>query len=79
MAQLGGIIALQAPVSDGQGTFFFGGVDGVKWRKPVTPGDVLVMEVKSYKHLYIGRTLQACMQQAADLRISNRAVLIINA
>eukprot|EP00611_Tribonema_gayanum_P025619 TRINITY_DN587_c0_g1_i1.p1 TRINITY_DN587_c0_g1~~TRINITY_DN587_c0_g1_i1.p1 ORF type:complete len:194 (+),score=58.95 TRINITY_DN587_c0_g1_i1:68-649(+) len=45
MAQLGGIIALQAPISDGKGTFFFGGVDGVKWRKPVVPGDVLVMEV----------------------------------
>ncbi len=45
MAQLCGIIALQHPISDGRGTFFFGGVNGVKWKKPVTPGDVLVMEV----------------------------------
>jgi 3-hydroxymyristoyl/3-hydroxydecanoyl-(acyl carrier protein) dehydratase len=54
MAQLGGIIALQAPVSDGKGTFFFGGVDGVKWRKPVVPGDVLVMEVSLFAY-YIAR------------------------
>ncbi|CAM9113184.1 unnamed protein product [Chrysoparadoxa australica] len=46
MAQLGGMIALQAPVSDGQGVFFFAGVDGVKWKKPVVPGDVLVMEMQ---------------------------------
>jgi hypothetical protein len=25
--------------------FFFAGVDGVKWKKPVIPGDTLVMEV----------------------------------
>ncbi len=47
MAQLCGIIALQQPISDGRGTFFFGGVNGVKWKKPVTPGDVLVMEVSN--------------------------------
>lgn len=29
MAQLGGLICLQEPCSDGKGTFFFGGVDGV--------------------------------------------------
>lgn len=29
MAQLGGLICLQEPCSDGQGTFFFAGVDGV--------------------------------------------------
>ncbi|CAM9098065.1 unnamed protein product [Discosporangium mesarthrocarpum] len=46
MAQLGGLICLQEPCSDGQGIFFFGGVDGVKWRKPVVPGDVLVMEME---------------------------------
>ncbi len=26
--------------------FFFGGIDNVKWRKPVVPGDVLVMEMR---------------------------------
>lgn len=49
MAQLGGLICLQEPCSDGKGTFFFAGVDGVKWRKPVVPGDVLVMEMELLK------------------------------
>ena len=26
--------------------FFFGGIDNVKWRKPLVPGDVLVMEMR---------------------------------
>ncbi|PFH31938.1 beta-hydroxyacyl-acyl carrier protein dehydratase (FABZ) [Besnoitia besnoiti] len=46
LAQLAGIVALQPPISDGQGNFFFAGVDGVKWKKPVVPGDTLVMEVE---------------------------------
>eukprot|EP00920_Eleutheroschizon_duboscqi_P027530 GHVT01067491.1.p3 GENE.GHVT01067491.1~~GHVT01067491.1.p3 ORF type:complete len:246 (+),score=19.95 GHVT01067491.1:9511-10248(+) len=46
LAQLCGIIALQKPVSNGQGNFFFAGVDGVKWKKPVVPGDTLVMEAE---------------------------------
>jgi len=29
--------------------FFFAAVDGVKWKKPVVPGDVLVMEVEIIK------------------------------
>ena len=29
--------------------FFFGGAEGVKWKKPVVPGDVLVMEVEVLK------------------------------
>jgi 3-hydroxyacyl-[acyl-carrier-protein] dehydratase len=29
--------------------FFFAGVDGVKWKKPVVPGDTLVMEVEIKK------------------------------
>ena len=27
------------------GEFFFGGVEGLRWRKPVVPGDVLMMKV----------------------------------
>ncbi|KEP60911.1 UNVERIFIED_CONTAM: beta-hydroxyacyl-acyl carrier protein dehydratase (FABZ) [Hammondia hammondi] len=46
LAQLAGIVALQPPISNGQGNFFFAGVDGVKWKKPVVPGDTLVMEVE---------------------------------
>jgi 3-hydroxyacyl-[acyl-carrier-protein] dehydratase len=46
MAQVGGIIALQQPVTDGKGDFFFAGVNKVKWRKPVVPGDTLVMQME---------------------------------
>jgi 3-hydroxyacyl-[acyl-carrier-protein] dehydratase len=50
MAQLGGIIALSPPVSepneDGtQKIFFFTGVSGVRFKSPVTPGDMLSMEM----------------------------------
>jgi 3-hydroxyacyl-[acyl-carrier-protein] dehydratase len=50
MAQVGGLIALQAPISEaggGKGDFFFAGVDNVKWRRPVVPGDTLTMEVRA--------------------------------
>eukprot|EP00667_Euglena_gracilis_P021577 EG_transcript_23694 len=46
MAQLGGIVCLQPPVSDGTGVFFFAGINGVRWRRPVVPGDTLVMEME---------------------------------
>ncbi|KAL3927072.1 MAG: hypothetical protein SGPRY_002994 [Prymnesium sp.] len=46
MAQVGGIIALQEPITDGKGDFFFAGVNSVKWRRPVVPGDTLVMEME---------------------------------
>jgi len=51
MAQLGGIVALQPPLAEPGQDFLFGGVDNVKWRKPLVPGDVLVMEmhVTNYK------------------------------
>merc|ERR1712113_676345 len=47
LAQLAGIICLQS-AEPGQ-IFFFGGVDGVKWKKPVVPGDTLVMESEVLK------------------------------
>eukprot|EP00290_Baffinella_frigidus_P009446 CAMPEP_0180140594 /NCGR_PEP_ID=MMETSP0986-20121125/14339_1 /TAXON_ID=697907 /ORGANISM="non described non described, Strain CCMP2293" /LENGTH=231 /DNA_ID=CAMNT_0022083153 /DNA_START=18 /DNA_END=713 /DNA_ORIENTATION=+ len=46
MAQLGGFIALQPPLAEKGQNFFFGGVDNVRWKKPLVPGDVLVMEMK---------------------------------
>jgi 3-hydroxyacyl-[acyl-carrier-protein] dehydratase len=75
MAQLGGVICLQQPVSDGKGLFFFAGergapvvlggngsrsegsetpwpgIDGVKFRRPVVPGDTLVMEMELTKFM----------------------------
>merc|ERR1719395_142889 len=46
MAQVGGIVALQEPITDGKGDFFFAGINNVKWRRPVVPGDTLVMEME---------------------------------
>lgn len=51
MAQVGGLFALQKMAQDGgkRGVTLFAGVDGVKWKKPVTPGDQLVFKVKISK------------------------------
>ena len=48
MAQVGGLIMLDPAASGEGGTqqeFFFAGIDGVKFRRPVVPGDQLVMKV----------------------------------
>jgi 3-hydroxyacyl-[acyl-carrier-protein] dehydratase len=47
MAQLGGIIAFSPPIiNEGRGRlFFFTGVNCVRWKSPVTPGDQLIMEM----------------------------------
>lgn len=44
---LGGIICLSPPINNEGGgrLFFFTGVNGVRWKSPVTPGDNLVMEM----------------------------------
>ena len=50
LAQLAGIVCLQMEgASEPGAVFFFAGVDGVKWKKPVVPGDSLVMEVEIKK------------------------------
>jgi 3-hydroxyacyl-[acyl-carrier-protein] dehydratase len=45
MAQVGGIILTQMPGLEGK-FFAFAGIDGVKFRRPVTPGDQLIMTVE---------------------------------
>ena len=49
LAQLAGIVCLQMDGAKPGAVFFFAGVDGVKWKKPVVPGDSLVMEVEIKK------------------------------
>eukprot|EP00584_Thalassiosira_punctigera_P003695 CAMPEP_0172535378 /NCGR_PEP_ID=MMETSP1067-20121228/7417_1 /TAXON_ID=265564 ORGANISM="Thalassiosira punctigera, Strain Tpunct2005C2" /NCGR_SAMPLE_ID=MMETSP1067 /ASSEMBLY_ACC=CAM_ASM_000444 /LENGTH=211 /DNA_ID=CAMNT_0013320311 /DNA_START=52 /DNA_END=687 /DNA_ORIENTATION=- len=49
LAQLAGIVCLQMEGAEPGSVFFFAGVDGVKWKKPVVPGDTLVMEVEIKK------------------------------
>lgn len=49
LAQLAGIVCLQMEGAAPGAVFFFAGVDDVKWKKPVVPGDTLVMEVEIKK------------------------------
>ena len=49
LAQLAGIVSLQMEGAAPGSVFFFAGVDGVKWKQPVLPGDTLVMEVQINK------------------------------
>mmetsp|Transcript_8841 Transcript_8841/g.9714 ORF Transcript_8841/g.9714 Transcript_8841/m.9714 type:complete len:205 (+) Transcript_8841:61-675(+) len=49
LAQLAGIVCLQMEGAEPGAVFFFAGVDGVKWKRPVVPGDSLVMEVEITK------------------------------
>jgi 3-hydroxyacyl-[acyl-carrier-protein] dehydratase len=45
MAQVGGVILTQLPGMKGK-FFAFGGIDGVRFRRPVVPGDRLIMTVE---------------------------------
>ncbi|MGC9504994.1 3-hydroxyacyl-ACP dehydratase FabZ [Baaleninema sp.] len=45
MAQVGGIVLTQMPEMD-EGLFMFAGIDGVRFRRPVVPGDRMIMTVE---------------------------------
>ena len=49
LAQLAGIVCLQMEGATPGSVFFFAAVDGVKWKRPVVPGDTMVMEVEIIK------------------------------
>ena len=46
MAQVGGIVLTQMQDKPGSGLFMFGGIDKVRFRRPVVPGDQLIMTVE---------------------------------
>ncbi|HPN32558.1 MAG TPA: 3-hydroxyacyl-[acyl-carrier-protein] dehydratase FabZ, partial [bacterium] len=48
MAQLGGVMLLRKSSNLGKLPYFMG-LDNVKWRYPVVPGDQLIMEVDTLK------------------------------
>ncbi|HEY9302521.1 MAG TPA: 3-hydroxyacyl-ACP dehydratase FabZ [Phormidium sp.] len=56
MAQVGGIVLTQLPDIE-RGLFMFAAIDGVRFRRPVTPGDQLVMtlELLSVKRRRFGK------------------------
>ncbi|KAK9287160.1 hypothetical protein L1049_015571 [Liquidambar formosana] len=49
MAQVGGLVMLQPEVGGSRDTFFFAGIDKVRFRKPVIAGDTLVMRMTLIK------------------------------
>ncbi|MGP0565390.1 MULTISPECIES: 3-hydroxyacyl-ACP dehydratase FabZ [unclassified Nitrospina] len=49
MAQVACILALRVLNKEGHASVFFTGIDGVKFRKPVVPGDTLRMELTKIK------------------------------
>ncbi len=49
MAQVGGLVMLTPEVGGSKENFFFGGVDSCRFRRPVLPGDTLVMKVELLK------------------------------
>ena len=46
LAQLAGVVCLNMEGAEPGSVFFFAAVDGVKWKRPVTPGDKVYMEVE---------------------------------
>ena len=42
LAQLGGIMMMDAEKAAENPEFFFAGIESCKWRRPVVPGDTLV-------------------------------------
>jgi 3-hydroxyacyl-[acyl-carrier-protein] dehydratase len=42
MAQLGGLVMLDPANQEAKEQFFFGGIEGCRFRRPVVPGDTLV-------------------------------------
>ena len=47
MAQLGGIVMMDPKDQAAKKNFFFGGIEGCKFRRPVVPGDTLVRPRRS--------------------------------
>jgi hypothetical protein len=57
MAQLGGLVMLDPANQEAKEQFFFGGIEGCRFRRPVVPGDTLVR---------IGDTLAAACNEGND-------------
>jgi 3-hydroxymyristoyl/3-hydroxydecanoyl-(acyl carrier protein) dehydratase len=55
MAQLGGIVMLDPNDQAGKEQFFFGGIEGCRFRRPVVPGDTLVSTSYNWKNRSRGR------------------------
>ncbi len=63
MAQVGGVVMTHLPMVEGR-LFLFAGIDKLRFRRPVVPGDQMVMTVKL---LYIKRHRFGKMQARAEV------------
>ncbi len=63
MAQVGGVVLTQLPGMEGK-LFLFAGIDGVRFRRPVVPGDQLIMTVEL---IAVKRRRFATMQAKATI------------
>lgn len=63
MAQVGGVVVTQLPGMEGK-LFVFAGIDKVRFRRPVVPGDQIIMRVEL---LSVKRQRFAYMQAKAEV------------
>ncbi len=50
MAQAGGVLAFESVEDDREYLVYFTGIDGVRFRKPVRPGDQVIFEMHVLRH-----------------------------
>lgn len=68
MAQVGGVILTQLPGMRGK-FFAFAGIDGVRFRRPVEPGDQLIMSVE-----LVSFKLQRIAKMRGEARVDGQLV-----
>ena len=70
MAQLGGIVMMDPEDQAAKKNFFFGGIDGCKFRRPVVPGDTLVsvLDICRASHWVLAELHQILMRIARPCR-----------
>jgi 3-hydroxyacyl-[acyl-carrier-protein] dehydratase len=80
LAQTAGLLLKDVISGDEKKDFFFGGVDKVRWRKPVVPGDTLVMEaeIKSYKARFGIAKVQAKAFVDGELACEAELTLVVD-
>ncbi|KAK9813695.1 hypothetical protein WJX73_003929 [Symbiochloris irregularis] len=71
MAQLGGIVMMESDNAAAQQNFFFGGIEACKFRRPVVPGDTLMMKLSRALDPVAGRHCARVMAEP----LSDRGLL----
>ena len=69
MAQLGGIVMMDPEDQAAKKNFFFGGIEGCKFRRPVVPGDTLVRPRRSCELSRVINAGQSLLSLMRSLRV----------